>query len=285
MKKFLMLLVASVLMLACSAGTALAADVEMKAFFFDNDTGEKLTTATKNVGVRILVTNNTTNVVGFDDVKLNNGIILYPMTILPPVSGATPDIRWYALTNQPAIGVGINQGTVAIQGGVFPVKDAVLEGNSGNTNLNQLKAGYYFPSVNITVLNHQSNQYQDFSAGKDPVEVVEEKGKGQHNTLSLAQVIADFHSTRLGYAATCSATVNSTINCDVTLTTRLYDISVANTVLTNELKQDLTELTGSVKAKNQKDYKNLSCAFKGVSTLINYDPKNKYMLQNVQCSI
>ena len=165
-------------------GTALAADVEMRGVFFDNDTGNELTTITKNVGVRILVTNNSTlplNPVSFSQMYLDQGLVLHPMAI-SALSGTIvdgtdtpPRIRWSPNKNlinvQPnffAVGSG---STVSIQAGVFPVKDAILEQVSGNTKLGQLKTGLYFPTVTIEIFNSQANTYQAYSVGKEPVKV------------------------------------------------------------------------------------------------------------------
>ena len=161
-KMFLMLVLFGLI-----AGPAFAADVEMKAFLFDNDTGGDLTTVTKNIGVRLMITNNSSDYFQFNGVNLGR-LQLTPMK-LPARSGIEANIAWPLIYmnpyGTPSIAVGPGQ-TLALPGTVLAMAKAELDGVSG------LSAGYYFPFLNVQGVDQQDGQYHVYMVTKEPIKIL-----------------------------------------------------------------------------------------------------------------
>ena len=99
------------------------------------------------------------------------------------------------------------------------------------------------------------------------------------------QVTADFHNTRLGVNAVCTLLANQQVKCNLQLTTRVYGMTVANSVLETELRDNLAELQNQVYATRPSYYRDFSCIFLGVSRTIPYGANQKYMLRDIECTV
>ena len=140
-----------------TVGFSLAAEPNpsfvVKAVIFDNDTGARLTMFTKNIGVRLIITNQSSTVLELPGLQLSRLQLTrmeqsFPNPNEPPFEDTT--ISWPLSYMNPygpqyiAIDVGLS---ALISGTVLPVKKAQFE--STYEKVRALKAGYYFPFLTI----------------------------------------------------------------------------------------------------------------------------------------
>ena len=153
MRTVLLLLVG----LSFTVGFSFAAEPDpgfvAKAVIYDNDTGARLTTFTKNIGVRLIITNQSSAALILPGLQLSRLYLARMEQSLPnpnePPSEDTT-ISWPLIYMNPygPQDIGIDVGLSGlIRGTVLPVKKAQFEWT--NEKVRALKAGYYFPFLTI----------------------------------------------------------------------------------------------------------------------------------------
>ncbi len=159
-----------------AVGFSLAAEPNpgfvVKAVIYDNDTGAKLTTLTSNVGVRLIITNQSSSFLDLPNLELSRLQLtrLEQQLSVPDETNTT--ISWPLIYMNPygPMTVGIDVGlSDLIRGTILPVKKARFEGT--NQKVNALKAGYYFTFMTISTYNATTGISSVYTVMSELVEV------------------------------------------------------------------------------------------------------------------
>lgn len=180
-----------------------------------------------------------------------------------------------------------------LSGTVSGQQDVVVAWELFDADLNELiDALEQQPINNFTALNGRFGliRFVDVGGGQSyPMADYFVEGPlthgGQALQAPLAQVMADFHSTRLGVNATATLVNLTTVEVHMALTTRLFPNATAAAVLLGELEDDLTELRDQVYAIRPPYYRSFDCTWDGAAQTIPYANQQKYMLRNVVCEV
>jgi hypothetical protein len=146
-----------------------------KAVIFDNDTGARVTKLTKNVGVRLIITNQSSTALILPGLQLSR-LHLTRMEQSPPnpndplsedttISWPLIYMNLYGLQDI-VIDVGLS---ALVRGTILPVTKAYVEWT--NEKVRALKAGYYFPFLVIETYDDTTGITHVYPVATELIEV------------------------------------------------------------------------------------------------------------------
>jgi microbial collagenase len=230
-----------------------------------------------------------------------------PSTIIPPLNGldiATPaDVQTHV--RQTRIGYLAECSVAAVEtntrfsargtlsGTVGGQQDLVVAWHLFDANLDEMIEALQQQGVNnFTALTGRFGKIRwvDLGGGQSyPMADYFVDGPLVHGTgalqLSLQQVTADFHSTRLGVYATGTQNIPTTVEMHVTLATVLYSNNVSSAVLLSELEDARTELRNQVYAIRPPYYRRFTVDWVGGMQTIQYPNQQVYGLRDAICQV
>ena len=173
------LLLLSVVGLSLTVGYSFAADPNpgfvVKAVIFDNDTGARLTPSTRNIGVRLIITNQSSTPLVLPGLQLSRLILTRMEQPLPKPNENLPqdtEISWPYIYMNPygPQSIGIDGGLSAlVRGTVLPVTKAQFE--STPQKVKTLKAGYYFSFLTIDTYDAETGISSVYVVTAEVIEV------------------------------------------------------------------------------------------------------------------